>query len=67
MWCPMIVYRYEGPRNADGVLAWPWLPLAVLAIAVVVQVLAHPRVPVLGRILVTLVGAAVIMLGGWIA
>jgi hypothetical protein len=58
----------DGMLGAYGIDLWPWAPLAVLAATLVIQVLAHPRVPRLVRLLpAALASAVVLAFGSWIS
>ena len=68
LWQREITYHYEGPLNANGVDTWPFFPLAVLVMALIVQILPVRRVsPVLSVPASAIVGSVTLLLGGWIS
>jgi len=68
MWQGSLTYHYAGPLQADGVTTLPFFPLAVVVIAVTVQILPPQRVRMaLCIILSAIAGSVTAALGVWIS
>src|SRR6266576_1032261 len=61
LWQPNVTIYDRGPRDASGVGAWPWFPVAVGVSALVVQALGFRIVPTVVRVVAATVAAMIVV------